>query len=135
MPLCGPRLHTKVLKDIFHLMDIIHVPQDHGLKNEFTRRLRDALFVPDGEDRLLVSRFLESQDMRWEDKFESDPDWILRRTKRVIPPDNELVPVVERLFNDYGPIRCATSGWRLFDNEAWRQAEHIKKCYLEWGRL
>src|ERR1700694_1082450 len=83
---------TRVLKDIFHLMNMIDIPKDHGLKKEFSRRLRDALFVPDRDDRARVEAFLATQGTTWEEKFEVDPAWILRRTKRTVPPPDVLLP-------------------------------------------
>ena len=42
-------VNTRVLKDAFHLMDIIPYSQSHGLCKEFSRRLRVAIFVIDWE--------------------------------------------------------------------------------------
>jgi hypothetical protein len=117
-----------VLKDIFHLMDMIRVPKDHTLKKEFTRRLRDALFVPDKDDMARIERYLRSQGKTWEGKLDEDADWILRRTKRVVPKESVLLPVVERLFEEYAALRCASTDRPLFDEENWRQVEQVKKA-------
>lgn len=109
-------------------MDMIRVPKDHTLKKEFTRRLRDALFVPDKDDMARIERYLRSQGKTWEGKLDEDADWILRRTKRVVPKESVLLPVVERLFEEYAPLRCASTDRPLFDEENWRQVEQVKKA-------
>jgi hypothetical protein len=53
-------VHTRVLKDIFHLMQLVPVPKRHGMAREFSCRLRDALFVVDREDRLRIEQHLQS---------------------------------------------------------------------------
>ncbi|KAF5323995.1 hypothetical protein D9611_008386 [Ephemerocybe angulata] len=48
----GPILRTRVLKDIFHLFNMLRLPANHGLRKEFMRALRDILFVANLEDRV-----------------------------------------------------------------------------------
>ena len=149
---------SRVLKDAFHLMNMIRVPRRHGLANEFARKLRDAIFIVDKDDEELVKDFLKTQDKTWDMVMLQNPSWILRRVKStlhffffscslkkdddfgenndsyyyvikgVIPPPNELYPVVKQLFDEYGNMRCAKTGRTLFDQEAYRQAENVLKC-------
>ena len=56
---------SRVLKDAFHLMNMIRVPRRHGLANEFARKLRDAIFIVDKDDEELVKDFLKTQDKTW----------------------------------------------------------------------
>ena len=59
-------VHTRVLKDIFHLMDMVKVPKHHGVAKEFNARFRDTIFVVDEEDRRRVERYLEGQDVTFQ---------------------------------------------------------------------
>ncbi|KAI9487949.1 hypothetical protein BDB00DRAFT_850742 [Zychaea mexicana] len=43
--------NPRILKDIFHLMDMIKVSKRHGLAKDFARRLRDAIFIVNQQDR------------------------------------------------------------------------------------
>ncbi|KAG0178868.1 hypothetical protein DFQ29_002903 [Apophysomyces sp. BC1021] len=112
-------------EDIFHLMDMIKVPKRHGLAKEFSRRLRDAIFVVDGEDHRLVEIYLASKNITWNYMLTAKPSWILRRVKRIVPPTDELLPVVDNLFKKYDPLICTKTGLPLFDREAWKQASHV----------
>ncbi|KAG0161863.1 hypothetical protein DFQ30_005160, partial [Apophysomyces sp. BC1015] len=118
-------INRRILKDIFHLMDMVKVPKRHGLAKEFARRLRDAIFVVDREDRQLVEAYLAAKNTTWNYMLTAKPAWVLRRVKRVVPPPEELLPVVDNLFKEYGPLICSRTGLPLFDCEAWRQAFHV----------
>jgi hypothetical protein len=48
----------------------------------------------------------------------------------VIPPAEELYPVVKNLFTLYGPLKCKKTGKPLFDNEAWKQSKSVLKTIL-----
>ena len=53
-------VRTRVVKDIFHLMDMIKPYKKHTLYKEFTRRFSDSLFVLNEEDRRVVAEALEN---------------------------------------------------------------------------
>ncbi|KAF7720604.1 hypothetical protein EC973_007053, partial [Apophysomyces ossiformis] len=118
-------VNRRIFKDIFHLMDMVKVPKRHGLAKEFSRRLRDAIFVVDSEDRRLLETYLAAKNITWNYMLSTKPSWVLRRVKRVVPPPEELLPVVDNLFKEYGPLICSRTGIPLFDQEAWRQASHV----------
>ncbi|KAG2211076.1 hypothetical protein INT45_009770 [Circinella minor] len=44
---------------------------------------------------------------------------------RVVLPPEELYPLIKKLFETYGPLRCARTGRPLFDFENWRQAKNV----------
>ena len=75
-------IRSRVLKDVFHLMDQIKVPRRHGLANDFSRKLRDALFVIDEEDKNKVKDVLTRNQITWDEKLLKNPGWIFRRVKR-----------------------------------------------------
>ncbi|KAI8136449.1 hypothetical protein BJV82DRAFT_43566 [Fennellomyces sp. T-0311] len=108
--------HT-ILKDIFHLMDMIKISRRHTLAKEFARRFRDAVFVPDKEDRRKVEAYLEKNDITWDEMLCTNPSWVLRRVRRVVPPPQELYPKVDKLFNDYGDVVCWKTKCKLFDDD------------------
>lgn len=71
-----------ILKYVFHLMDQIKVPRRHGLANDFSHKLRDALFIVDEDDKRRVEAVLEQKETTWDDKLIKNPGWIFRRVKR-----------------------------------------------------
>ncbi|KAG2216993.1 hypothetical protein INT45_003031, partial [Circinella minor] len=118
-------IHSRILKDVFHLMDMIKVSRKYGLSKTFSRAFRDTLFVIDKDDKRLVKTVLENNGTTWEKKLAENPDWIFHRVKRVVPPPEELYPLIKKLFETYGPLRCARTGRPLFDFENWRQAKNV----------
>lgn len=113
------------MKDIFHLMDMVKVPKHHGVAKEFNARFRDTIFVVDEEDRRRVERYLEGQDVTFQQMQDSKPDWIHRRVRRVVPDKETLYHEVQTLFDTFGPMVCASSGKQLFDQESRVQANHV----------
>ena len=75
-------IRSRIIKDVFHLMDQIKVPRRHGLANDFSRRLRDALFVVDEDDKKKVEAVLLKQGTTWNEKLIKNPRWLFRRVKR-----------------------------------------------------
>lgn len=63
-------------------MDQINVPCRYGLAKDFSRKLRDALFVADDDDKKLVEAVLLRQGTTWKKKLLAIPAWIFRRVKR-----------------------------------------------------
>jgi hypothetical protein len=125
-PIIGT-IPSRVLKDAFHIMDMIKVPLRHRLAKDFARRFRDTLFVVDQNDRRSVERYLVSIGSDWNTCFFENPDFILERVRRYISPAAELLPALKRLFEGYGPSLCKDSGQTLFDHTAREMANHILK--------
>lgn len=117
---------SKVLKDAFHLMDMIRVSKKHPLYQDFSKALRDVLFVVDEEDRSRIEEFLLGVNSSWNRKVEEDPSWIFRRVRRVIPPAADILSLMDDLFRTHGPIVDPKTGKPLFDDEAWRKARLVK---------
>ena len=42
-----------------------------------------------------------------------------------MPLPKELCSLIRKLFETYGPLRCARTGRPLFDYENWRQAKNV----------
>ena len=75
--------HTsRVLKDVFHLIDMIKMPVKHTLCSEFKAKFRDILLAPDPADKANVSRILESMNTTWDYKAVTNSAWVWSRVKR-----------------------------------------------------
>jgi hypothetical protein len=127
---------SRVLKDIFHVFQMIIIPKNHGLRVKFSRALRDAIFLPDATDKKRIESYLArlSPPMTFVEKLQSNPSWIKKHCKHVVPPPEKLSCIVSGLFRDYGPLKDAQKGFPLFNTEAWQTAkkilELIRKGYI-----
>ncbi|KAI9249771.1 hypothetical protein BDA99DRAFT_217405 [Phascolomyces articulosus] len=126
--------NPRILKDIFHLMDMIKVSKRHGLAKEFARRLRDAIFIVDPEDKDRIKTYLESNGLTWNYMMTKNPAWVLRRCKRYVPKPEELYAAVQNLFAEYGELRCIRSNRPLFDQVAWQQARRVLEA-IRFGEV
>ncbi|KAG2220365.1 hypothetical protein INT45_010751 [Circinella minor] len=106
-------------------MDMIRVPRRHELAKEFTRRLRDSIFLIDKNDKCLIEEYSKTKHMTLDMMMDQNPTWVLRRVKRIIPREKDLYPVVKKVFDTYVYLGCAKTGRTLFDDEAWRQSENV----------
>ncbi len=95
-------IRSRVLKDPFHIFNMFYISTSHGLRFDYSYSLRDAFFIYDreGQARILAwGSTLNPPLKSWGDivrKF--GWDWIHRHCKRVIPPPEELYPLVEEVF-------------------------------------
>lgn len=64
MPIDQASVHLRVLKDGFHLMDMVKFNKSHGMHKDFMRRSRDILYVCD-QDKALVDSYLLSIETYW----------------------------------------------------------------------
>ena len=58
-------ISSRILKDAFHVMQMVKVSLKHGMAKEFSRRFRDALFVVDKHDKEKVEEYLVSVGSNW----------------------------------------------------------------------
>ncbi|KAI7878129.1 uncharacterized protein EV154DRAFT_606504 [Mucor mucedo] len=121
------RIYSRVVKDAFHLMDMIKPYKQHGLYKEFMQRFSDSLFVLDEADKALVTKALQDNNETWEMKMKYDRKWLWERVKRKISSPNVLLPVLQSLFLSFGPLKCSKSGRVLFDKVSWSQALSVLK--------
>lgn len=128
--------YTRVLKDIFHLMEMLPISLKHGMSKEFKRRFRDALFIIDKNDiKQVEEKYLsKNNDITWDDLMLNKPKWVLRRVRRYVPAPDKLYPVVNELFETMGPSVCSRTGNKLFDEQTRKVArnvlEYIRKGYV-----
>lgn len=116
---------SRILKDAFHVMQMMKVSLKHGMAKEFARRLRDAIFVIDQEDKKKVEDHLKNIGADWDSYLVEKPDYLLERVRRYIPPPQELYKSVSFVFEKYGNALCVSSGRPLFTPDNWQCADRI----------
>lgn len=120
-------IRSCVLKDVFHIFNMFKLSSTHGLRIDFARRLSDALFIPEAEDRNRINAWgsIQSPPLTFEQLKLSRPAWLWRRCRRIIPPPKILYPLVEKVFRTYGPLKDATTGLPLFNAAHWKTAKNV----------
>jgi 3'-5' exonuclease len=120
-------IRSRVLKDVFHVFNMLRLSTMHGLRKEFGRTLRDILFVADKEDRMRIATWaMKLNPPKSFQQLElSQPNWVHKRCRRIIPPPHDLFPMVEKLFLEYGPLRDASTHLPLFNQQNWKTAKQI----------
>jgi hypothetical protein len=112
--------HTRVKLDAYHAMARIVVPRHHPYQYELCKSLRNALFELNDDDKEAVDRYLQTIGTNFERKFESDPDWIQQRVRRLIPPPEQLVPRLQAVYDEFtkAKYRDPKTQKHLLDDEA-----------------
>ena len=118
-------IRTRVLGDIWHLMNQFKIPVTHGLRRPFARALRDALFVPDQTDKAAVEEVLHKTGVTWEQMVLWKPDWVWKRVKRFVPCASVLYPRVAEVFRTFGPLKDATTNQPLFNKASFDTAKNV----------
>jgi hypothetical protein len=120
-------IRSRVVNDPFHLFNRFYIAAGHGLRIEFARAMRDALFIPDEEDKRRITAWGQSQKppQTFDYLVQSRPAWVWKHCKRVIPPPEQLYPLVAGVFRIYGPLKDAKTGQPLFNSRAWHVAKNI----------
>jgi hypothetical protein len=116
---------SRVLGDIYHLMAMFKISVHHGLRRPFARALRDAIFIPDEEDKAAVSQVLETRHIGFEEMVLRDPGWVWKRVRRYVPPPEILYPRVKLVLQIYGPLKDAITGQPLFNQASWDKVESV----------
>ncbi|OBZ77815.1 hypothetical protein A0H81_02815 [Grifola frondosa] len=101
---------SQVLGDIWHLMDQFKISVHHGMRRPFTRALRDAILLPDENDKAAVEAVLKTQGCR---------------VKRFAPPPEILCSCVSAVVKMYGPLKDAVTGQLLFNDVSWEKAVNV----------
>ncbi len=121
-------IRSRVLKDAWHVFNMLYISRVHGLRYAFANALRDAIFVPDKQDKENITRYLSTLPAprnSWDYMVRTAPRWVWRHCKRLIPPPELLYPHVSRVFQTYGPLKDAKTGQPLFNTAAWHTAKNI----------
>jgi hypothetical protein len=123
-----PYIRSRVLKDPFHVFNMFYISVAHGLRVEFSHALRDAIFLPDPQDRARIIAWGASQKPHpwtWDYMVRTRPQWVWKHCKRIIPPPEQLYDLVEAVFRTYGPLKDAKTGLPLFNSAAWAVSKNI----------
>jgi len=122
-----PEIRSGVLKDIFHVFHMIYIPKSHGLRVTFSQALRDAIFLPDLEDKKRIISYLACRNppLTWDECLRSNPKFIKKHCKHVVPPPEQLYNLVSTVFKIYGPLKDAQSGLPLFSSNTWKTIKNI----------
>ncbi|KAF5315639.1 hypothetical protein D9611_004974 [Ephemerocybe angulata] len=129
-------LKSRVLKDLFHVFNMLRISANHSLRREFAAALRDILFVFDKEDRARITAWAACLETprTFEQLMASNADWVQKHSRRYVPSPEVLFPLVEELFRTYGPLQDAATKEPLFGPKQWKTASQIldliRKGYL-----
>ncbi|KAF8328650.1 hypothetical protein F5887DRAFT_897466 [Amanita rubescens] len=118
-------IRSRVLGDIWHLMNQFKIPLSHGLRRPFARALRDALFVPDPVDKAAIEAVLQERNVTWDQMVLWKPEWVWKRVKRFVPCAGVLYPRVAQVFRSFGPLKDANTNQPLFNRASFRTAQNI----------
>ena len=55
-------IRSRVLKDVFHVFNMFYISTAHGLRLDFFQALRDAIFIPDKDDKRRILAWASKQD-------------------------------------------------------------------------
>lgn len=120
-------IHSRIIKDVWHVFHMLYISATHGLRKQFTRELRDAIFIPDKDDKARIDAWGATQTppVTYTSLRNSSPDWLRRRCKHIVPPPKILYKYVSNVFRTYGPIRDPDTKKPLFSTDNWKIAKNI----------
>jgi len=121
-------IRSRVIMDVWHAMARIKVSKQHGCCRPFAQALRDAMFIPDQEDKRRVSEYLTDIGSSWDEVLHTNARWLWKHCKRVIPPPELLYPLVKEVYTIYGPLLDAKTQKPLFNSRAWKDASNVLKA-------
>jgi hypothetical protein len=124
----SPTIRSRVIMDVWHAMAHIKVSKEHGFRRPFARALRDAILVPDAADKTRISLYLASVDTSWEDVLRFNASWLWKHCKRIIPPPEQLYPLVKDVYAAFGSLLDAKTKQPLFNSRAWKDAGNVLKA-------
>jgi len=91
------------------------------------RELRDAIFIPDEDDKSRIDAWGATQDppQKYAILRNTSPQWIREHCKHIIPAPNRLHHLVSRVFRTYGPLVDPKTNKPLFTLDNWKTAKHV----------
>lgn len=120
-------LRSRILKDSFHVFNMFYISATHSLRLQFTRELRDAIFVPDQADKSRINSWgaIQNPPQTYNTLRNSSPQWIRERCKHIIPAPKMLRHLVSHVFRTYGPLIDPKTKKPLFTTDNWKTAKHV----------
>ena len=130
------QIRSRVLKDPFHVFNMFYISKRHGLRYQFVHELRDAIFIPDQQDKARIDAWGATQNPRlsYEKLRNISPQWVREQCKHIIPPPKVLYAYVGKVFLTYGPLKDPRSQAPLFNADNWQTAKQIMSL-IENGYL
>lgn len=119
-----PVRRSGVLGDIFHVEHQFKIPIHHGLRKPFLRALRDALLLPDPDDKAAVEAVVAKRDLTFDQVVLLSPKWTWKRVRRLAPAPHVMHARVSAVFQAYGPLKDCKTGQPVFNEAAWNLAEN-----------
>ena len=114
------------MKDIFHVMNKMYLPVNHGLYFEFYLQFRSAIFTFNADDMKNVRAVLRKREGIDIDKFlRKNMRWLMKRVRRAVRPKEELYQRMKSLFEMYQDRLDASSGKPLFNALAKKEAKGL----------
>ena len=127
-------IRSWVLKDPWHAFDMIYIPKNHGLRTEFARAVRDAMFIVNEGDKNLVEARLKVEGSSWKEALSIKPKYLWCLVRRTIPPPEQLYELLAGVFKTYGSLKDSGTGLPLFSASAWKSAKNLLKT-VQMGYL
>ncbi|KAG6808759.1 hypothetical protein H0H92_002998 [Tricholoma furcatifolium] len=123
-------IRSRVLKDVFHVFNMLYISRSHGLRIPFSQALRDAILVPNLDDKARIEGWLHIKGVTWDHMLRYNSSWLWRRCRRIVPPPEELYTLVHDVFMTWGPLKDAKTGLSLFNKAAWKVSKNILELVL-----
>jgi hypothetical protein len=117
--------HQRVLRDPFHVINMIYVPRHHAFARYFRKALSLALFQYHPEDLQKVKEACERKGLKWEAVLRYRRKYLNRRVRRLIPKPAVLAARIKRVFDFYGRQSDPKTKKPLFNADAKRKADSI----------
>ncbi|KAJ6546579.1 hypothetical protein B0H10DRAFT_2243560 [Mycena sp. CBHHK59/15] len=105
-------IRSRVIKDAFHIFNMFYISVVHDATDK---------------TRIVAWGRTQSPVKHWDDILRSSPQWLWRRSKRIIPPPEELYPLVAKVFGIFGHLKDTKTGLPLFNSAAWAVAKNVLK--------
>ncbi|KAF8174492.1 hypothetical protein K438DRAFT_1522445, partial [Mycena galopus ATCC 62051] len=121
-------IRSRVIMDIWHAMARVKVSKEHGLRRLFGIALRDAIFIPDEQDKARIEAYLKTQNLSWDHQLRFNARWFWRRCKRTVPPPDKLYEAVNEVYKLCGPQKDSKTNLPLFTPQAWHDAKNVLKA-------
>lgn len=122
---CQPKCVTRVLGDIFHLMDRVKVPMHHDAKAAFFRALRAAFFLMDEEDLKRVKDVCEKKGWKMSDMLAFKFSYIALRVKRTVPSRRMLYWRVKLVFEQFQNLLDGKTRLPLMNDKQKKNAKNV----------
>lgn len=126
------RHFSRVKVDPWHVFHRFYISASHGLRVDFARALRDALFVPDAADKMRIEAWGASlkPPMTFDQLVRKDSKFVWRHCKRLIPEPDEVHPRYMKVIRQYGPLLDATTKLPVLNAAGYRAAKNVGELIL-----